>query len=84
VPSPVPETKASCAPRLVIRGAFPYKEICGAKAFEVEMKRPRECPELIGLIEEWRAGQGAPEPHDFRSIKRYAGDRKTEVLLDKG
>lgn len=42
----------------------------------------RECPELIGLIEEWR--QGAPEPRDFRSIKQYAGGRKTPVLRIKG
>jgi hypothetical protein len=57
VPCPVPETKASLRTSVVIDGAFPYKEICGAKAFEVEIKRPRECPELIGLIEDWRQGR---------------------------
>jgi hypothetical protein len=40
VPSPVPETKASLRTSVVIDGAFPCKEICGAKAFEVEIKRP--------------------------------------------
>ena len=75
LPFPIPETKASCEPPVLTRN------LC-AKAFEVEIKRPLECLELIGLTEEWR--QGAPEPHDFGSNQTVCWRPENGGALDKG
>jgi hypothetical protein len=41
----------------------------------------RERNDLVTLIEEWRGD--APKPHEFRSLKRYAGGQKTSGLWIK-